>query len=83
MMRVGMSVAEARALLDRLPLEVVPFERTLAYRAAELVAATRTAGLSLGDCACLALAESRQAVAVTSDRAWARIELGIPTQIVR
>jgi PIN domain nuclease of toxin-antitoxin system len=42
-----------------------------------------TFGLSLGDRACLALARMRRLPAVTADRAWARLDLGIAIELVR
>jgi hypothetical protein len=48
----------------------VPFDEESAIQAGLLYSATHTAGLSSGDRACLALAMSKNAVAVTTDRAW-------------
>jgi PIN domain nuclease of toxin-antitoxin system len=44
---------------------------------------TRAAGLSLGDRACLALARERRIPALTADRAWSHLQLGIEIQTVR
>lgn len=46
---------------------------------------TRQVGLSLGNRACLALAKSRQAIALTADRAWTELDpsLGIAIQCIR
>lgn len=40
-------------------------------------------GLSLGDRACLALAEARGATAVTADRTWATLRLGVDVLVIR
>ena len=40
-------------------------------------------GLSLGDRACLALARARSVPALTADRTWSRLELGISIEVVR
>ena len=48
-----------------------------------LQASTKHAGLSLGDRACLALALQSNAEAITTDRAWAKIDVGCPIHIVR
>jgi PIN domain nuclease of toxin-antitoxin system len=68
-----------------LPIEVVAFDAELATAAGMLVAAAREAGLSLGDCACLALAASRGAEALTADRAWRRIvdRAGVDIVVIR
>jgi ribonuclease VapC len=52
----GLPEADLRAALDVLDLEVREFDTEAAYAAGELRRITRRAGLSLGDCACLALA---------------------------
>ena len=48
-----------------------------------LQATTRSAGLSLGDRCYLALASSLGAPAVTTDRAWARLDCGVAVELVR
>ena len=68
------------ALFD---LDVVDFTAEQALASAELRPATRAAGLSLGDRACLALARSRKATALTADRAWNRAELDIEIEFIR
>lgn len=72
----------ARALAPYAPL-VEPFDLALAEQAALLRPATRRAGLSLGDRACLALATAHAAVAVTADRAWADLDLGVTITVIR
>lgn len=46
-------------------------------------ATTREAGLSLGDRCCLALTQQLDATAVTTDRAWARLDVRIAIEVVR
>jgi ribonuclease VapC len=53
----------------------------LAEAAALLRPATRNAGLSLGDRACLALAMSMEARAVTTDRVWDKVATAIKVTI--
>jgi PIN domain nuclease of toxin-antitoxin system len=79
----GMPHGDAVAYVGGLRLDVVPFDRDLAYRAGRLRPATRAAGLGLGDCACLALAEKRRATALTADRAWSGLDLGIKVRPIR
>jgi ribonuclease VapC len=73
----GMPSERAREALDGLPIQVHSFDRDAAFAAAELRRATRGAGLSLGDRACLALAAHLGVAAVTADRAWASLADGI------
>ena len=76
--------AEIIALtLTSLNLDVRPFDREQAERAGLLRPETRRYGLSLGDRACLALAATLGRPAVTTDRAWIRLDLGIAIEVVR
>ncbi len=63
-------------------IEIVPFLDADAALAATLDPATRRAGLSPGDRACLALALARGVPALTADRAWARIDLGVEVRVL-
>ncbi len=64
-------------------LQVIAFDQHLAEVAAELRLATRDRGLSLGDRACLALARHLGLPAVTADRDWADIDVGVPVVLIR
>ena len=83
----GYDEEEAHEDLASFVLEVVPFDEELAYRAGLLRTVTRPAGLSLGDRACLALAERLDLPALTADRSWATLQLdtrlGIRVEVVR
>jgi ribonuclease VapC len=79
----GMTEADIRRLLAAIELVVVPFDEDLAHRAGLLRSATRSAGLSLGDRACLALAERLGLPALTADRAWGRLQVGIQVDVIR
>ena len=74
--RYGGTEADIRAILGPLPIGVVPFDDGLAYEAGLLLPLTRSAGLSLGDRACLALARRSSTKVLTADRAWKAIEQG-------
>ena len=80
---IGYNPEAALRHLDALGVNVVPFDEALAAVAARLRADTRAAGLSLGDRACLALAVREKAVALTADRAWARIDVGCEIKLIR
>jgi ribonuclease VapC len=69
------------AMLADMSLTIVPFDTALAEAAALLRPATRNAGLSLGDRACLALAMSMEARAVTTDRVWDKVATAIKVTI--
>jgi PIN domain nuclease of toxin-antitoxin system len=76
LVRYGKRLEDAAALIGRLRLRVVPFDTDQARIAVSLWEPTRAAGLALGDRACLALALSLEAPAVTADSRWAECDLG-------
>ena len=57
--------------------------KSQAYIAASLRPATRAKGLSLGDRACLALAIERGVPALTADRAWMELDVGVDVRLIR
>jgi PIN domain nuclease of toxin-antitoxin system len=67
----GMPAAEALADTLSLGMRVIPLDAGLAGIVGALRPLTKAAGLSLGDRCCLALAQQRNAVVVTCERAWA------------
>jgi PIN domain nuclease of toxin-antitoxin system len=79
---LGMPESDIRLALS-LGLEVVSFDEALAFSAGALRSATRAAGLSLGDRACLALARSRALPALTTDRAWRDIDVDVDVEVIR
>jgi PIN domain nuclease of toxin-antitoxin system len=64
-------------------LTVEPFTTADAIEAARLRPLTRSAGLSLGDRACLALARRLGAPALTADSAWADLALDVELRLIR
>lgn len=76
-------VGPLRADLVEVGLEIVPFLVEEAETAAGMYQATRSSGLSLGDRACLALARRLGSPALTADRRWADIRLGVEVRLIR
>jgi PIN domain nuclease of toxin-antitoxin system len=70
-------------ILDILDLDIVDFDRAFAESTGELVDQTKAHGLSLGDRACLALAAREKLPAVTADRAWTKLNIGIDIKLIR
>lgn len=64
-------------------LEVVAFDEDQALASGQLRQSTRRFGLSLGDRACLQLAAMRGVPAVTADRAWAGLDVGVEVRVIR
>ena len=69
--------------LQYLGLGVVPFTADDAERVARLWSLGRQTGLSLGDRACLSLAQRLGLTALTADRRWATLETGVEVQLIR
>ena len=82
---VDKGYADDRAIdqLDALPITIHPVDAAQARRAGRLRRPTRERGLSLGDRACLALAIERRLPALTADRAWAGLDLGVEIVVIR
>lgn len=78
----GMPVDEARAAIEATGAELVDFTADHACLCGDLRGAAKSAGLSLGDRACLALARTRNLPAMTSDSAWARVP-GFDVVVIR
>lgn len=79
----GMGERDARATITDLQLRVVAFDERRAWEAAGLRAATRAAGLSLADRACIALGREFQAPVLTADRAWTQLDIGVEVRLTR
>jgi PIN domain nuclease of toxin-antitoxin system len=77
------SINRTLAELTEAELEIINFDRPLAEATGLLATLTRTRGLSLGDRACLALAQREEATTLTADHEWGEIELGIEIKFIR
>jgi len=83
LVELGATLDRARAILRAIDIGVVEFDRPMAERVGELRAATRRLGLSLGDRACIALAERMKSPALTADQRWAQADCGAEIQLIR
>ena len=79
----GGNATPARDDLLDAGLELVPVSIGDAELAAVWQAPTRRLGLSLADRACLALAHRTGLPALTADRSWRDIDLGVDVEIIR
>jgi len=79
----GATLDVARDALAMADYEVADFDRAQAEAAGALIAITRPKGLSLGDRACLALAQRERTVALTADRSWAELDVGVEVRLFR
>lgn len=80
---LGRSAVLVRTVLLALGLRIVTFDQDQAFEAARLRPLTRSLGLSLSDRACLALARLQRLPAMTTDRAWRNLSLGIQIAVIR
>ncbi len=79
----GLSLDDAWAAAYGVIDEAVAFTAEQAKTAGDLVAQTRSLGLSLGDRACLALGIALRAPVYTADRSWKNLKLGIRIHVIR
>ena len=74
-------------LLERemlaLGLSFEAFTSSMASTAGKLRPLTRPHGLSLGDCACLALALDKRLPVLTANRIWRELQLDLDVRLVR
>ncbi len=80
---LDMGGAQIRRSISVLGLEIKPFDLEAAYAVAVMRAKTRNKGLSLGDRACLALANQLGIPALTADRVWAELDIDVDIQLIR
>ena len=78
-----MSIEDARTSVALIVPEVIPIEAGLAHKAGGIITDTKTFGLSLGDRACLALALVRQNTAVTAEKLWSKLKIGVTVEVIR
>lgn len=79
----GMPEEEVRTTVCDLGMDIVSFDSDLAFGTAALRVATRSKGLSLGDRACLALAFKNDMPALTADRGWRQLDVGVDVRLIR
>jgi len=81
--RKGFGQEEVIKSLKDTFLHIVDFDVEQAIIAASLDEITKVHGLSLGDRACLALAKHKKLPALTADKVWKELSLGVEVQIIR
>ena len=79
----GVPLNDVREILLGIELSVHAHDEELAIETGAMHAITRRQGLSLGDRACLALARRLAATALTTDRAWSRLQVGVAVEVIR
>jgi ribonuclease VapC len=79
----GNSFSGAMSALRAIALTTADFDIVQAQRTGALRAETAKRGLSLGDRACLSLAEREGVPAITADRSWVGAAAGIDVRLFR
>ena len=78
----GMPQDQARLAIEAIGVALVDFGIDQACTTGDLRNRTRSAGLSLGDRACLALAQQKNRPAMTADAAWGQLS-GFDVVVIR
>ena len=81
----GMAESEVDEIIAEMQLDLHGHDLTAALAAGHLRPATRSAGLSLADRACLALARALRLPAITADRSWLGVAdaVGVRVDLIR
>ena len=79
----GFAFDDVRTAIANTSVDTIGFDYELAFGAGALREPTRAYGLSLGDRACLALAQRLGIPALTADRQWAHIDIGVEVRLIR
>jgi ribonuclease VapC len=79
----GGNAAMVKTAVDRLQLQIIPFDEDLAFDAGQLREETRSIGASLGDRACLALVRATGLPVLTADKRWSELDIGLDIRQIR
>lgn len=80
----GAQPHEAEEIIRALNLDIRDWTEAMAYQSGEFADFGRSHGISLGDRACLTLAKTLHATAITSDRDWRHLHgLGVKLLMFR
>lgn len=79
----GMAPELAAQAAAALEMNIIPFDESLARVSGALRPLTRDEGLSLGDRCCLAVARQFKIPALTADKAWANLRIGVKIKLIR
>ena len=79
----GFTLDDIRTAISGTSVDTIGFDDELAFDAGALRERTRAHGLSLGDRACLALAQRLGVPALTADRQWAHLDIGVEVRLIR
>lgn len=81
--RQGLTPEAAKERVLAVGVEVAPFDVVQAVAVGALEPELRGRNISLADRACLMLARAKGLPAVTADRPWAKLDLGLEVRLIR
>jgi ribonuclease VapC len=79
---LGLPAYELQRAVAQFGVDVIDFNQEQSLACAALRPMTKSAGLSLGDRACLALAKLMEGVAVTADQAWQDVRMSADVKVL-
>lgn len=79
----GMPEKAVHEVMENLGMDVVPLGKEGAFGIGGLYPVTKSLGLSLGDRACISLANALKLPVLTADRTWSRASLPVEVRIAR
>lgn len=80
---IGIPQSDALTMTTELVAGIIPFDTEQAAEAAFLRQHTKESGLSLGDRACLALAQCQQLPVITADKVWKELKVSFEIIVIR
>jgi ribonuclease VapC len=84
MLRLGIPSQTIEGVIDETVGQIIPFDKEHYLLAANLYKSTKQYGLSLGDRACLALAQQTNLPVYTSDQIWGKLKIeNVQINIIR
>lgn len=82
-MEVGICADETISMLQLLGIRIYDYTSQTAFLTGKLRSLTKSKGLSLGDRACLALAQQINGTVLTADKVWGELDLEIDIVCIR
>lgn len=79
----GLPPAPLRSAVEAIGIAIEAFDVAAADEAGSLWTTTRDKGTSLADRACLAVARNLKLPAVTADRTWLELDVGVEVRCIR
>ena len=84
LIRNGFDLAGAKTQAFKLIEKIIPYDQEQAIVTAAFKSMTKMQGLSLGDCACLALGYMHKCKIITADKSWKKLGIdGLDIEFIR